>query len=350
MRWTVVVPGALLPAPIAADVLAGATAPWLMRALGQGQAEPAASFETRGAAHLHWMWQRFGGTGEPVTAPYALHALTGKTVPEVQCWHIDPVHFAFARDHLLVAPLDDAPPSPVEAAGLAEHLRQALAEIVADRRPQLHVHGARWLLTLARPWSMQATALEGALGQSAHEHWPAGPDATEWRKLLTEVQVRWHTDSLNEAREARGERAVNALWLHGGGTWAQLPPSAFATVATAEPALRGWALASGIGAEKLLDADNVSAARGKGLSIERGLQQPAQFEAWGQWLLNLAELDATLRALHAACVGAGYDELALALAGRRQVHVVRLRRGDAWRFWRRTSPLELLTETEEEAT
>jgi hypothetical protein len=349
MRWTVVVPGALVPTPIAADVFAGATAPWLMRTLAQGLAEPAVSFETRGAPHLHWLWQRFGGTGEPVTAPYALQALAGPLAHAAQCWHIDPVHFAFARDHLLVTPLDDAPPTTDEAATLARHLREALAELFAASVPQLHVHAGRWLLTLARPWSMQATPLDGALGQSAHEHWPRGADAAGWRKLLTEVQVRWHHESLNEAREARGERAVNALWLHGGGAWSALPARPFAAVVSDDPVLRGWALASGAPADALHPPGTLPAAPGDAVSIWRELLLPAQFEAWGQWLQRLTELEAKLTSFCAAGFIAGYGEIALVLCGCRQVRIVRLRRGDGWRFWRKTSRAYLLAETEGDA-
>jgi hypothetical protein len=345
MRWTVVVPGALLPSPIAVDVLASAATPWLARVLARAQAEPAAAFDTTGAPHLDWLWRRFGGSGEPVTAPYALQALDAQADRGAQCWHIDPVHFAFARDHLLVTPLDDAPPADSEAALLVPHLRAALQEFAAGAA--LHPHPGRWLLTLAAPWSMRATPLDGAIGQSAHEHWPAGDDAATWRRLLTEVQMRWHREPLNEAREARGERTVNALWLHGGGAWTALPAQPFATVAGGDPILRGWALASGLGPEALLDEGAVTPARGDGVSVRRDLLLPAQFEAWGQWLLRLAELEAALRALHDACFASGYDELALALCGRREVRVVRLRRGDTLRFWRRASLPPLFAEAAE---
>ncbi len=345
MRWTVVVPGALLPASIAADVLAGASVPWLARALAQGRVEPPITFDARGAPHLHWLWREFGGSGDPVTAPYVLHALAGEAMRDRQCWHIDPVHFAFARDHLLVTPLADAPLAREEAATLAPHLRAALAEVAGARQPQLHLHGEHWLLTLTEPWSMHATPLDGAIGQSAQEHWPAGDDATAWRKLLTEVQVRWHQEELNEQREARGERAVNALWLHGGGHWAPLPAQPFALVLGDDPVLRGWALASGMPADALADTIANAPALGDAVSIQRELLLTAQFEAWGQWLVQLQALEKGLQSSCAAAFDAGYDELALVLCGLRLVRIVRLRRGDAWRIWRRSSPVELLTET-----
>jgi hypothetical protein len=344
MRWTVVVPGGLLPSPIAADVLAGAAMPWLDQALARARAEPAGSVDSGGVPHLSWLWRRFGGTGEPVTAPYALRALDEAADAGAQCWHVDPVHFAFARDHLLVAPTDD-PPAPQEEAALAAHLQAALDELAADAGPRLLPHRGHWLLTLARPWSVQATPLEGALGQPAHEHWPQGTDAGLWRRVLNEVQMRWHEDPSNEEREARGGRPVNALWLHGGGTWAALPAKPFAAVADADPVLRGWALASGLPREALCDGATV-AARGDTVSICRELLVPAQFEAWGQWLDRLARLESTLRDLQQACFAAGYDELALVLCGKRQARIIRLRRGDAWKLWRRAPLAPLFAEDE----
>ena len=344
MRWTVVVPGGLLPSPIAADVLAGAATPWLAQVLARAEAEPAAGFDSGGAPHLCWLWQQFGGAGAPVTAPYALRALDADAEPGAQCWQIDPVHFAFARDHLLVGPLDE-PPQPAEEAALAAHLQAVLDELAGDAGPRLHRLRGLWLLTLARPWSLRASPLDGALGQPAHEHWPQGADAALWRRLLNEVQMRWHAEALNEQREALGAKPVNALWLHGGGSWATLPAKPFAAVADADPVLRGWALAAGLPREALREDGAVGLAADT-VSICRELLVPAQFEAWGQWLDRLARLEQTLRPLQQACFGAGYDELALVLCGRRQARIARLRRSDSWKLWRRAPLAPMLAETE----
>ncbi|MCU0764650.1 MAG: hypothetical protein MUF32_01150 [Burkholderiaceae bacterium] len=342
MRWTVVVPGGLLPASIAADVVAGAATAGLSEVLARAQCEPAVDFDCGGATHLRWLWRRFGGTGEPVTAPYALQALDEGADRQAQCWHVDPVHFAFAREHLLLAPLDELP-APDEEAALANHLQAALDELAADAGPTLRLHPAQWLLTLARPWSLRTSLLDAALGQPAHEHWPSGADAATWRRLLNDVQMRWHREPANDEREARGRKPINALWLHGGGSWTPLPARPFAAVADDDPVLRGWALASGLPREALHESDAVP-PRGDSVSIRRDLLVPAQFEAWGQWLDRLAQLEAALRRLRQACFDAGYDELALVLCGRRQARVVHLRRGDAWKLWRRAPLAPLFAE------
>lgn len=342
MRWTVVVPGALLPAEIATEVLAGARAPWLLQALARARIEPPQALPGETAAHLAWLWQQFGGSGAPVTAPYALHALDESAGDDRQCWHVDPIRFEFARDHLLVAPLPE-PLAEEEAEPLAAHLRAALAEVPPPASSGLHRHGDHWLLTLAQPWSLRATPLDGALGQSAHEHWPVGADAALWRRLLNDVQMRWHAEPANDARERRGTPAVNGLWLHGGGHWAPLPRRPFATVASDDPVLRGWALASGL-PRPALRGDGGADGRGDAISIRRDLLVPAQFEARGQWLERLSALDAELRALHQRAIATGYEELTLALCGRREVRLAHIGRRDNWRLWRRAPVASVLAE------
>jgi hypothetical protein len=341
MRWTVVIPGALVPSAIAADVLAGAATPWLATALARAHSESAGA-EAGSAPHLTWLWKQFGGAGEPVTAPYALRALDADADLGAQCWHVDPLHFVFAREYLLVAPLGE-PLTAADETALAAHLREALRGLEGDASPVLHAHRGHWLLTLAQPWAIRASPLEAALGKPAHEHWPQGDDAGTWRRLLTEVQMRWHDEPVNEAREVGSKNAANALWLHGGGAWARLPRQPFEAVVGADPVLRGWGLASGLERAALHD-EGVLPPRGEAVSIRRELLEPAQFESWGQWLDRLAQLEQSLRRLHESCFAAGYDELALVLFGRQQVRIVRLRRGDAWRLWRRAPLAPLLAE------
>jgi hypothetical protein len=344
MRWTFVVPGALLPSSIAADVLAAARTPWLKATLARAQAGEAEAGSGL-APHLDWLWQQFGGTGEPVTAPYALRALDPAADPGAQCWHVDPVHFAFARDHLLVSPLDEAP-SAAEQDVLAGHLRAALDDLGLPAEAALHRHGDRWLLSLAAPWRLRATPLEAAMGQSALEHWPTGEDSRAWRRLLTDVQMRWHAEALNEEREASGRPAVNALWLHGGGPWRPLPSQPFGIVASSDPVLRGWAMASGIDNSALFSDGQIPRATADAVSIARDLLVPAQFEAWGLWIDRLQQLENALRELHDACFAAGYKELTLVLCGRRRIRIARVRHHDAWRLWRRTPATPLLAEAE----
>ena len=51
----------------------------------------------------------------------------------------------------------------------------------------------------------RTTPLPAALGASVEARLPQGKHASQWRRLLTEVQMRWHASQANQAREARGD-------------------------------------------------------------------------------------------------------------------------------------------------
>lgn len=340
MRWSIVVPGALVPAPIAADVIAAASLPNLARLLSRAavDAPVTASASTQGAAHLGWLWQRFARRDDtPVSAPYALQAL-GAAPGERHIWHADPVHFAFARDHMLVTTLDDLPDD--EATALAEEAGALLASAGASL---LRIAG-RWFVSFDRDWRLQTAPLDVALGESVQPHLPQGEDAAAWRRLLTEVQIAWHHHPVNAAREARGAAPVNGLWLHGGGRHGALPASRLAQVASHEPAIRGWARASGAAA--VTDGSEIVAGggpRGDALALWPDLFAACKADAWGGWLPVAAHFDTWLGA-HAHRAFSQGASIELVLAGRTQTRTLRLSSGDRWRPWRRHALAPLFSE------
>lgn len=353
MRWFVVVPGALLPASLAADVLAdvlaGATARRLARRLAHAaRGEETTGDETTRLPHLDWLWRAFGGTTRiPATAPYAWRALNADGItaarPEPQLWFCEPVHFAFARDHLLVVSLADAPLDPSEAQALAADADEAARECGAVLRLLDATH---WFLQVDPSWQLDTVPLAAAIGRSAHDVLPTGAEAARWRKLLTEIQMRWHVHPVNAAREARGAPTVNALWLYGGGVWQPLPRSPFATLLSDDPVLRGWALAAGLAPAALLGPDATPTAKGDALSVWDGLQPSAAVEDWGEWLARLPALERRLEALCERAFGAGFASVDLVLAGGCATRRFTLGTHDGWRFWKRAKLAELLREAD----
>jgi len=53
---------------------------------------------------------------------------------------------------------------------------------------------------------------------------PRHSDAGDWRRLLTEVQMLFHTHPVNAKRSALGQQPVNAMWFWGGSRNTQLLP------------------------------------------------------------------------------------------------------------------------------
>jgi hypothetical protein len=341
MRWFVVIPGSLVPAPLAADVVGAARASRLAEWLGRAGRMPDESVRDAplGAIHLAWLWRAFCGEGaNPVTAPYAWHASSHASaiLPDdgAQWWHCDPIHIDVARDHLLIGRSADAALTEAEADALA-----------AEADAELREHGAllkrlrrdAWFVQTERAWQLDTVPLPCARGQSLDACLPTGADAPLWRRILTAIQVRWHDHPVNQAREARGEQPVNGVWLHGGGAWAPLPRAPFATIASDDAVLRGWALAAGMPPSALIDETARPPRRGDAVSLWTELLEPAGFEAWGVWVECLDGLQARLTRLREHAFGAGFESIQLVLCGRQVSRVLSLRRRDRMRFWRRPS-------------
>jgi hypothetical protein len=345
MSYFVVVPGALVPAALAPAVAAQLRASALAARLQRGRSATLRPADGAGAPHLAWLWSRFGGSGTPVTAPYAWRALAPATeLPGARAlWHADPVHFAFARDHLLVTALSDAPPTREESETLLAEAAAAAVECGAA----LHaLDASHWFMSFDPPWSLAAVPLAGALGRSVQDLLPTGDDAPRWRRLLNEIQMRWHALPLNERREAEGRPTINGLWLHGGGTWQPLASRPFAALATADPVLRGWALASGVAPAALAGEDEMPAPAGDVLALCP--QLAAAYGAW-DWETWRVEFERLSDALEARCERAfvrGFDRVTLVLAGRETLCIVELGASDRLRFWRRGPLAELLAEQE----
>ena len=352
MRWTVVVPGALLPAPIAADVVGAVPVPALTRLVAHARTlapQPAAP-ACHGAAHWDWLWRRFGGRGDtPVTAPYAWRALDDATLDagsDGTLWQADPIHFSIARDHMLAVPLVD---DEALDAGQTQALAAAADTEARAAGARVQVVGGHWFLHVDRGWSLQTAPRDAVLGESLTNLLPGGADGLRWQRLLTAIQIAWHDHPVNAAREARGLRSVNGLWLHGGGSALALPACGLAQVASDEAAVRGWALAAGVPATMVGPAATELTQRADALAVWPHLFLARSAEAWHPWAQALAQFDDWLAAVAARAFDAG-AAVELVLCGRRQSHALLLARRDRWCAWRRTRLAAVLAEPPERAT
>jgi hypothetical protein len=348
MSYFVVVPGALIPASIAPPLLARAKLPLLMRWLTHARMETLQRLAGDGAAHLDWLWTKFGGIGQPVTAPYAWRALNRASAIEVPSelplWQADPVHFAFARDHMLVTALDAKDEFTADE---SRALATDAAALVTGFDATLRVLDAsHWFLSFDPPWPLKAVAYDAALGQSAERVLPSGEAAGRWRKLLTEIQISWHQHPVNERRENDGKRTINGVWLHGGGSWQALPKRPFDAVATRDATICGWALASGLPPNALLDDGTKPARVPAALVYWPDLCRRAGQEDWDGWLEVLTRFDTEVAGHVEHAFASGFGEVTLVLAGREAVRCVVLRESDRLRFWRNNALTKIFGEDE----
>lgn len=127
----------------------------------------------------------------------------------------DPVHVSIGRNHQVL--------SDVAGFGLTERdvqqLAAALQQHFGGEGIEFHApHPQRWYMRFAAPPRLITTALAAAIDRNVMAHLPHGQDATDFIRIINEAQMALHEHPVNAAREARGEPAINSVWLWGGGT------------------------------------------------------------------------------------------------------------------------------------
>lgn len=245
----------------------------------------------------------------------------------------DPVHLRLLRDRAVVMPGEAMEISQEEADGLAAALNRHFADTV-----QFHTLDARrWTVRLkAEKHFLENPALEAAGRDVATS---GGNEA-----LLTEIQMLLHAHPVNEAREARGEPAVNSLWLWGAGRMPSEARGPWRSVAAADPSALGLAQLAGMrrlplpaSAEAWLEQ---LPGEGRHLALLDALRAPAALEQQAQYEEGIEALERRwfaplLAALRAQRIGMVTVRVPDAAPGAGFETV----RGDLRRFWRRRRPI-----------
>jgi hypothetical protein len=321
MHLTVKAAGALLPAPLAGELSAALQAPVLARLLaGVEPVVTALESGAMGTAEDRWLAREiFAVDSYAPTAPYAWSALNGRTDGEATLWHADPIHVAVGRDRLLIE-MFDAPPREEEAAALVAAANEVL--VAADC--SLHRSGAGWFLQSARLRCWDAAPLEAVHGSLLPVAALDDEPALQWSRLHNALQMRWHDDPVNRAREQEGRPAINALWLHGGGAWKPLPRLRWSAVHSDRPTLQGAAAAAGARSAPALSA----ATEDTLFEWDDARLDHAPFEP-RHWLAAMQAIDLRLSTLP------GDATIELVLIGRRCTRSFTTRPATGWRDWRR---------------
>lgn len=381
MNWTLLVPGALLPANLAPELVRAIEAPRLVRRLASARlvADPAAEtgpFAAATTPHWSWLARAFGVNSiAPVTGPYAWQAAA---IPEVhrnpianrvtagKLWvaRCDPIHMAIARDHFVVHGLGNAPLQAHEAQALLAQANAALRDITAHEAAppedgpalRLATRGGRWFLLSDQPLALRTVDLDRVLGQSVQDCLPSGADARRWRQLANEIQMLWHTNSVNIDRENAGAPVVNALWIHGGGYWRPLegvPRVRLLAAPGSNEALtvRGWMQAGGHGDTPPGDGPPARKTRrqttptpsgelrdGDTLAIHRDLFEPFAQQDWESWLNQLVQLQERIEHDLQEARDKGALRFDLVLCGATQTRTLRLPlQLPWWQRWQRAT-------------
>jgi hypothetical protein len=107
---------------------------------------------------------------------------------------------------------------PDEAEGLLATLNTEFPELGFRRGRD----PARWYVRQPADVSGVAPSRLWLHGRSLTPFMPQGAADRQWRRYLNDIQMVLHAHPVNEARAARGELPVNAVWWFGGGAPVEL--------------------------------------------------------------------------------------------------------------------------------
>ena len=306
-----VLPGALPPSTIAADIAAALRAPasptpgsspvftgWLSRAKSS-----ISSFDIaqQGCSpHEGWWLARAGydadadRAGRPAEAPApvlgaGLAPLLVPASPETDpVWVGRLAHIRISQDHLSLADPDELDVTDAESAALLDAARHVFE---ADGFALHRLSAQDWQVvpqTAGHPGIPGATPA-AAVGRDIDAWWPQGTIARPWRRLVNEIQMEWHAHPVNEARRDRGQPEINTLWLFGGSPRWQ--PALDAARLVGGPSwVQGLAQIAGLPWQPLSDK---TIAPGT-IACVTSLDTAHREEDWGRWLIEMSRLDGTL--------------------------------------------------------
>jgi hypothetical protein len=296
--------------------------PALELLLARGRRESADSLTLE-----QWLHEAFEQPGDALAAGALALAASGADAGDGWWARADPVHLRALRDRVVVAPGEALQISADEADQLTTALNRHFTDTVTFHTLD------------PRRWTASFNTEKSFLGKPAIE--AAGRDVASARSgeaLLTEIQMLLHAHPVNEAREARGEPAVNSVWLWGAGRLPAEAQGPWRSIAASDPSALGLAQLAGMRRFAL----PASAAAWLGQLPEEGrhlalldalrapvaLEQQAEYEAALE-ALERAWFEPLLGALRAGRVGMVTLRAPDAGAGVETV------RNDLRRFWRR---------------
>jgi hypothetical protein len=342
MHCTLLIPDLFWPPDTAGQVVHGVELPALARFASRAKAEryPRTSADV-------WLCRAFEVERQqdwPI-APLTL-AADGGDPGMGYCLRAAPVHNTVERDRVTLIDNDLFDVTLDEARELASALTAHFAEErlgIEARAP------TRWYAKLPRTPALVTKPLSEAAGKDVQRSLPSGADALQWHRRFNEAQMVLHAHAVNEAREARGEPAVNSVWFWGGGTRVPVRGRHFSAVWSDHPLAIALAAAADIHADRVpADAQAFMAAAGQAavdpdrshLVMLDALTSALRYRDIDAWRSRAVDIERKwLAPLFDALRGGRLAKLTLVSPGKASCWRFEATRRDLLRFWRRARPL-----------
>jgi hypothetical protein len=292
--------------------------------------------------HLEaWLRDAFG-LGEKPLAAGALTLLGAGGDPGTDCWsRADPVDLRLLRDRVILVPGAALQVGREEAEALCEALNRHFGS-----RMQTRVVGAdRWVARFEDEIDIDAESPVELSGRDVALSRPGGPGATFSHRMLNEAQMVLHSHPVNAAREARGEPAVNSVWLWGGGRLPKVTTERWQSVSADDPLALGLARAAstrhrplGRSAAEWLER---MPEEGRHLIVLDPLRAPLALGASGEYQDAVAAVERDWAAPLLAALREGrVGMVSIHVPDAAECASYETIRGDLRRFWRRPKSLE----------
>jgi hypothetical protein len=209
-------------------------------------------------------------------------------------------------------------------------------------------HPERWYLRIEADPQIATSALGDAAGGNVNLFLPTGNNALRWHRIWNEIQMLLHDHAVNETREARGEPAINSVWLWGGGRKPAVPGHDFSAVWSDDPLALALAANADIpGAPTAADGERwletlreTTRPGDHHLLVFGQLTRAVRYGNVAAWRADLSELNGKwfaplLTALKRRLIA----RLALVAPGEDGCERFDLARRDLLKFWRTARPL-----------
>lgn len=319
------------PASAGNEPYSGLALPALETLLARGR-----GVRTAGASLERWLAAEYRLSDGLPLAPFSLRGDGGE--PGQDCWmRADPVHLKLHGDRLILADASRLAVTPDEAqefvAALNSHFAGEAISFIAPGP-------SRWYLRTAIAPRLRTTPTAEAAGRNVEALLPDGDDAARWRKVINEAQMLLHQHPCNEAREQRGQLAVNSVWLWGPGCNRSLAAPYDALWAD-HPLAAGLAAAGGAAVRPLpASADSLVEARRGGMQLVVLTLPATAYGDLADWRDALAMLERLwIAPLLSGLRDAALESLTLHGLGPDYGYTSSLTGRDRLRFWRVRRPL-----------
>lgn len=277
--------------------------------------------------------ERFGLAGR---LPLALFRRLGERVAAADGGHwlcCDPVHLHFSRDTLLLADAGGLAITRAEADTLIDGLNATFADIGRFEAPEPD----RWYIHLTEAARPAFHPLADVNGRPVQLFLPEGDDVTHWARLSNELEVWLFSHPVNTARETRGQRTINGVWLWGNGPATAIGRPPFATLQAEQPFARGLACHAGL---PPASAERYQRPDGNGLALIDSLQRPLLHGDKEGWRRTLQALESNWFApLLADLKARRLDEVRINVPSDRHSLQLKIAASGFWKFWRKPRAL-----------